>query len=306
MHTSTFWQARKSALLAVTVALSLAVFGAVAFAAGSSFFQGFETDATGWTGATRVATGTNLILSASGSWHAESSGGGMNASGAFTQWGGYGGNVGCSTSACAAALFPQNGYTTSIDIYLEAESISRANDTRFDFSSAISTPAGAHRRDFVFNAGFYNDTDATGTGPRFVINASNNATRSGAFPKNAGSFTIADDGWYTFQHTFLDNGSGVLTVELTIKDAAGAVLHAWTLSDSTDVINITVGGNRYGWFALQEFTPLAIDNSSRQNIMTQPADKEQCKNEGWQLVVNGSGAPFKNQGQCVKYAITGK
>lgn len=56
---------------------------------------------------------------------------------------------------------------------------------------------------------------------------------------------------------------------------------------------------------LQEFSPLAIDNSSRINIMSQPADKEQCKNDGWKLVVNGAGAPFKNQGQCVKFVNTG-
>ena len=57
----------------------------------------------------------------------------------------------------------------------------RNNDTRFDFSSAVSTPAGGHLRDFVFNGGFYNDTDVTGSGPRFVISASNDAA---GWPKN--------------------------------------------------------------------------------------------------------------------------
>ncbi|MEK6334632.1 MAG: hypothetical protein AABM67_06755 [Acidobacteriota bacterium] len=219
----------------------------------------------------------------------------------------YAGISGCSGNACAAP-FPANGYITSVDIYLDADSLTIANDTRFDFSSAINQPDGNHRRDFVFNAGFYNDTDLTGTGPRFVISASNNAGRSGAFPKNPGRdpFTIADAGWYTFQHTFTDNGSGVLTVTLTIKDAAGTALHSWTLSDPTDFINTVVGSNRYGAFALQEFSILAIDNSSRFDIQSQPADKEQCKNDGWKLVVNGQNAPFKNQGQCVKFVNTGK
>lgn len=241
------------------------------------------------------------IISASGSWHAEA------AEGAFTRWGGYGGIPGCGPSGCAAS-FPANGYITSIDIYLDAESLTRANDTRFDFSSAINDPSGAHRRDFVFNAGFYNDTDTTGAGPRFVITASNNAGRDSAFPKNPGRdpFTITNDGWYTFQHTFTDNGSGVLTVALTIKDAAGAVLHTWNLSDPSDSINGTVGSNRYGFFFVQEFSPLAIDNSSRFDMQSQPADKEQCKNDGWKLVVNGANVPFKNQGQCVKFVTTGK
>lgn len=291
----------------MTVALSVLALGTLALAAGTSFFQGFETDTSGWvSGATRVASGTNGIISASGSWHAESSGGSLNSDGALTRWGGYGGIAGCSGSLCAAS-FPENGYVTSIDIYLEAESATRANDTRFDFSSAINNPAGGHRRDFVFSAGFYNDTDLSGSGPRFVISASNNAGRGSAYPKNPGRdpFTITTDGWYTFQHTFRDNG-GVLAVDLIIKDSAGVALHTWTLSDPTDVINSTVGSNRYGYFFLQEFAPLAIDNSSRVDVLSTPADKEQCKNDGWKLVVNGAGAPFKNQGQCVKFVTTGK
>ena len=304
MNTRKFRQSYRLSILTVVLALSVTALGSLALAAGSSFFQGFEADASGWFGATRVASGTNGIISASGTWHAEATPGEFVA---FTRWGGYGGIPGCSGNACAAS-FPVNGYITSIDIYLDADSITIANDTRFDFSSAINQPAGPHRRDFVFNAGFYNDTDTTGTGPRFVITGSNNAGRSGAFPKNPGRdpFTIADAGWYTFQHTFTDNGSGVLTVTLTIKDAAGTALHSWILSDPTDFINSTVGSNRYGAFALQEFSLLAIDNSSRFDLQSQPADKEQCKNDGWKLVVNGANAPFKNQGQCVKFVTTGK
>ena len=113
------------------------------------------------------------------------------------------------------------------------------------------------------------------------------------------------DGWYTFQHTFTDN-AGVLSVELAIKDAAGTVLHTWTLTDPTDIINTTVGSNRYGWFPTQEFAPLAIDNAMRFDIKSQPTDKGQCKNDGWKLVVNGNGEDFKNQGQCVKFVNTGK
>jgi hypothetical protein len=282
------------------VALSLTFAASIVLAAGSSWFQGFETDSTGWTSATRVASATNAIVSASGNWHAEV------INGAFTQWGGYGGIAGCSGSACAAG-FPQHGYVTSVDIYLEASSTTFANDKRFDFSSAINQPSGAFQRDFVFNAGFYNDTDATGTGPRFVISASNNAGRGSSFPKNPGKdpFSITDDGWYTFQHTFRDNGAGVLAVDLSIKDAAGNILKTWTLTDPTDIINTNVGSNRYGWFVQQELPILAIDNSSRSDILSTPADKEQFKKDGWMQLVNGNGDAFTNQGKCVKFVTTG-
>ena len=112
MNIRKFRQTYKLGIVSITIALSIMALGTMALAAGISYFQGFETDTGGWTNATRVASGTHGILSATGSWHAESSGGTLNASGAFTTWGGYGGNAGCATSACAAATFPANGYIT--------------------------------------------------------------------------------------------------------------------------------------------------------------------------------------------------
>jgi hypothetical protein len=227
----------------------------VAFAA---FFQGFEFDDSGWIGATRVPTATHLVpTKPPGAFHAEDLNGDALT---FTRWGGYG------------KTFPPGGYTTSVDIYLDITApygsamnlTPYGNDTRFDWSSAVNKPDCLHRRDFVFNAGFYTDTDITGVGPRFVISASTNATRSGAFPKDPGKmpYTILVEGWYTFEHRFRDNGGGVLAVDLTIKNAVGAPLMMWTLTDPSDIIGTTVGGNRYGWFVIDEFPFLAFDTSA--------------------------------------------
>jgi hypothetical protein len=222
----------------------------------AAFFQSFETDTAGWFGATRVPSGTHSVVTKPpGAFHAEDLN--FNVS-TFTQWGGYG------------RTFPPGGYTTSVDIYLDISPpydslvTPYPNDTRFDWSSAVNTPLCAHRRDFVFNAGFYTDADTTGVVPRFVISASNNATRSGAFPKNPGRmpYTITVEGWYTFEHRFRDDGVGVLAVDLTIKNALGLPLMMWTLSDPSDVIGSTVGGNRYGWFVINEFPFLAFDTSA--------------------------------------------
>jgi hypothetical protein len=256
--------------------------GGLAFA---TFFQSFETDTAGWFGATRVMSGTRGVPSKTGAFHAEDGGG------AFTRWGGY------------SKTFPVGGYTTSIDIYLDiappymtGSLTPYPNDTRFDWSSAIGTPDCNHRRDFVFNAGFYTDVDFTGAGPRFVVSASNNATRSGAFPKNPGRmpFMINVEGWYTFEHRFRDNGSGVLAVDLTIKNAAGIPLMTWTLSDPSDVIGTTVGGNRYGWFVIDEFPFLAFDTSALigfQDFCTTPPSTAgaQVTGGGWIDVINGKG-----------------
>jgi hypothetical protein len=127
-------------------------------------------------------------------------------------------------------------------------------------------PDCTYRRDFVFNVGLYIDTGTcnVGNGSRFVISGSNNATRSGANPCNASAITITSKGWYTFTHRFTDDG-GVLvgTLQVRARGAGGSPLGEWILTDASDVIGTTVGGNRYGWIVIQEFPELHIDNSAR-------------------------------------------
>jgi hypothetical protein len=36
------------------------------------------------------------------------------------------------------------------------------------------------------------------------------------------------------------------------------------------------------------------------------SNKDQCKNDGWKMVFRANGSPFKNQGDCIQYANTGK
>jgi hypothetical protein len=37
-----------------------------------------------------------------------------------------------------------------------------------------------------------------------------------------------------------------------------------------------------------------------------PTNKDQCKNDGWKTRVRSDGTTFKNQGDCIQYANTGK
>ena len=93
---------------AASTALVLS-FGLAASATASDFFNGFETDTSGWTvfggafDASRLPSGTNGIASATGSFHAQGTGAAGN-------WGGCNDVDGCTASACAAgATFPPNG-----------------------------------------------------------------------------------------------------------------------------------------------------------------------------------------------------
>src|SRR4029079_15671248 len=149
-----------------------------------------ETDTSGWTAPTRVASGTGGIVSSDGAFHAITAAG----SGDFTRWGGY--NYGAGGGV--PTVFQE--YRTSIDIYLNVAG-GWNNNTRFDFSSAINGAVGNHLSDFIFNAVFYNDNDGSpGTGTnRFVISASNNSQPGSAFAKNPGRdpVAISTTGWYT-------------------------------------------------------------------------------------------------------------
>lgn len=273
---------RKTYLVTATLIVAAVT---VAFA---TFVQSFEFNTDGWVSAIRVISGTHSVPSKSGGFHAEDGGG------AFTRWGGY------------SETFPPGGYTTSVDIYLDiglpyttGSLTPYPNDRRFDWTSAVSTPQCGHRRDFAFNAGFYTDIDTTGAGPRFVISASNNTGRGNSFPKNPGRdpFTINVEGWYTFEHRFYavpPGPGGVLRVDLTIKNAAGVPLHSWTLSDLSDIIGTTVGGNRYGWFPTDEFPSLAFDTSALvgfQDFCVVPPSTAGAKVTagGWISVVGGKG-----------------
>jgi parallel beta-helix repeat protein len=249
-----------SALVA-TLAVAALPAAASAAAPPAPYFNGFEhasdaispmtSDTQAMFDVTRVSSGTDSITSASGSWHAVAAQNTGNLD-QFTRLGGY------------SNSFPVGGYTTSIDVYLDMTVATGSNDLRFDWSSAISDTSATpgHRRDFVFSVG----TSIAGNVPgQFVMSASNN---SPGWPANPGRdpMTVSTTGWYTFQHTFRDAGAGVLAVDMRVLNASNAVLHTWTLSDPTDIIGTTVGGNRYGWLVTNGFPTLALDNITRSGV----------------------------------------
>ncbi|MBX3294077.1 MAG: right-handed parallel beta-helix repeat-containing protein, partial [Acidobacteria bacterium] len=241
---------KPSAFLSISGLLTLAFMAIFAASpASAQFFQGFETDNV-WsdppTNPTRVASGTNGIPSRSGGFHGEVVGAGI---GEFTRWGGY------------SSVFPTNGYITSVAVYLDMGG-AYANDTRFNWSSAINNPGGAHRRDFIFHGGYYNDAGPFGSGPRFVFSVSNNSPGN---PRGGSPVVVTATGWYKMRHKFYNSGGGQLAVQMDLLDPSNAVVGTWTLSDASDIIGTTVGGNRYGWFPTAsgafQFPFLAIDDS---------------------------------------------
>lgn len=232
--------------------VTAAIIGVGSAQAASVYNQDFSTDTNDWSGAT-------LILSPVDTDTASAVGG------AFTRFGGY--NFGAGNAV--PTVFQE--YYTSLDIYLDLTG-GWANDTRFDWSSAINNSAGTFQRDFIFNAGFYNDSTGPGANTnRFVISASNNSQPGSAYAKNPARdpIAISTSGWYTFEHHFYDNG-GVLAVDMSIFDtSSNSLVHQWTLSNSLDLI-AGIGGNRYGWFDYSTFSGLEIDNAHLETAAVVP------------------------------------
>jgi hypothetical protein len=49
--------------------------------------------------------------------------------------------------------------------------------------------------------------------------------------------------------------------------------------------------------------PIAVTSIGARAGAAPPAAVQQCKDGGWQTLTNASGQPFKNQGQCITFAI---
>lgn len=266
--------------------LLLALGSASAWAAGPSYFQGFETDTSGWCDPTdcngvdygtldRVPSGysnggyADGIASAAGNYHARA---GINDGDTAC-------NPGTGTSQCwgpytdfglgfGDAEFPEPGYVTQHDFYLDTVFAASHPDYRVDVESAINNTSGSFLQGFDFNVG----TTPSGwtPSPGFVVNASTNATRSGAYPENPcpspssapnscrTPVTITTSGWYTFRHTFRDNG-GALEIEFQILDSLGSTVADWTITSQN--LASSAGGPAWGWLVNQEIDELAIDNT---------------------------------------------
>jgi hypothetical protein len=288
------------AVALAAVALSVVAASAMAYS------NGFESDTAGWNdfsgtitqqpsgydGGVSTLPYADDVPSASGNYHArldrgtcttEVGGGGdtVRCPGPYTQWGGYGDTW--------------NGtYTTQVDIYLDAAYADNSanedsyggnacllttsgdaacNGTRFDYTSAINNNSGNHLRDFGFVVGTGQAGNAC-TG--WTVNAQQNVNRINAFPDDASKdpACITGTGWYTFKHTFFENGDENLEVLMQIIDVdTSAVVADWSIvsgpAGSPDHIS-TVGCNRYGWFSNQEIFGLPIDNAKMEGGCAAP------------------------------------
>jgi len=251
--------------------------------AAGPWFQGFETDTSGWLDSddswygivTRVSSGTSGIVSSEGNWHAIMEGDGS--SGPFSRFDFY------------RNIWPGT-WTAEVDVYLDPL---WDNGTGFDYSVAANGSDNSHQRDYIFHV-----AKDTSTGDLLVggSNNTNFATREDL--ENINHYVVPFAGWYTLQHVFRDQG-GALAVDLNLLDSNNSVVFTEARYNAADTIPAEVGGNRYSWFTFINVNGgIAVDNHELILTVGPPTNKNECKNGGWETFNNPS---FKNQGACVSY-----
>lgn len=156
----------------------------------------------------------------------------------MTLWGGY------------SSEFPQGGYDTSLDIFLDPAAADPSE--HFDYTSAINGTNCRYLAEGIFHAG----KNAGGT---YCVSAGGGS--SADIDPCAGTTPVtilpAAAGWYTFKHKFRNvGGSAEIAMELLLE---GTLLNTWTLPN----LGSPIGGNRYGWFPVNEIGPLQVRNSQR-------------------------------------------
>jgi hypothetical protein len=298
--------------LTSAIVVSAVAVGASGGSSGArTYVQDFEKSTAGWFNNPpgtihRVPSGyaspvfyANLIQSAHGYWHARLRTNGCEITrlvttcfGPFTRWG---------KDSSVNPNFPAGGFMTEVDVYLDVQWVASGGgkaDYRFDWSSAINDNVGNHRRDFVFNVGTPLLAAEALAMPGYYVGASTNATRSSTFPTNPcpnpstvpnycrTPVKITQSGWYTFRHSFYPRhhmGIDYLAVDFHVLRHDGVVIANWFISvtDTQDPVNSDrmsrVGGDRYGWFVINEIDELAIDCSNlRPRAIGHPALRAPC------------------------------
>ncbi len=180
---------------------------------GNAFSQTFASTVAGWYDfdpSTGIVPGTPTTIELQGGVAIIQAGSTHDGDKtAFTLWGGY------------SATFPQGGYNTEIEIYLDP--VGAPDDTDFGYTSVINGTdcnANADSSLSLVHVG----TNATGT--KFCVGASahdQDPCGDAALPVE---ITTAD--WYSFRHTFRKDGSNVvITIELR---RGNTLLGAWPLT----------------------------------------------------------------------------
>lgn len=155
-------------------------------------------------------------------------------------------------------IFPTNGFTSSIKLYLDTAWAAANSGQVIDWDVSLNDGAGNFLQDFIFNL-----CSTSSAGGGFYVSASNNAGGCSTGPTE-----LSTSGWYTFEHDFTFNSAtNALNVVYSIVNSAGqTVFQSSELEDSIDSYStLTIadlGGPNYGWFPDEDAQGLPVAMST--------------------------------------------
>lgn len=141
------------------------------------------------------------------------------------------------------SVFPPNGFTTSIKIYLDTAWANTYPGNLVGWDTSVNNTSGNFLQDQTFDicsqSGGFSITTVFGSGGCSVLPA-----------------TITTSGWYTFSQDFVSL-SGMVYDGMTVKNAAGSYVFD-PPAVNTGLPSSEVGGPNYGWFPDEDVLGLPI------------------------------------------------
>ncbi len=156
----------------------------------------------------------------------------------------------CFGGSCSEAVFPTNGFTSSILVYVDPTWAAANPGQEVDWDVGLNNTSGAYLND----NGFTMCTTAAGGGGFYV-----NLNQFGSCNPSSEELTAA--GWYTLKQDF-QSVAGQIDVTYTLTPPTGP---AWSSVVNTGESTSSTGGPSYGWFADEDVLGLPIAQISLKN-----------------------------------------
>ena len=156
----------------------------------------------------------------------------------------------CYLGSCAAAVFPTNGFTSSVMVYVDPTWAAANPGQQVDWDVGLNNTSGAYLSD----NGFTMCTTTAGGGGFYV-----NLNQFGGCNPSAEELTAA--GWYTLKQVF-QSVAGQIVVTYSVTPAGGP---AWTSVVNTGEPTSGTGGPSYLWFADEDALGLPVAQVSLKN-----------------------------------------
>jgi hypothetical protein len=149
----------------------------------------------------------------------------------------------CYQSSCAATVFPTNGFSTSIKVYIDPAWAGANPGQNVDWDVGLNDTSGNYLNDNGFTMC---TTSAGGGGFYLTLN------QFSACNPSSEELTVA--GWYTFQQNFQSVG-GQIVVTYTVTPPSGPT---WSSVVNTGEATSGTGGPSYLWFADEDVLGLPV------------------------------------------------